>query len=257
MLKLAQRSSVLGTSARLLASSSVVKQQERNGSASSKKAVVFNLGGAIVPAMSPVLSKHAQEKGLTEAELTSKLFVEGDQELFAQVEPSLLSKHGSRSPALFDVVSAIKSIRGEGLKTALIADAGGLNGDLIPLDKGLFDTVSTEFNSNIAEMMNANPNEVVYVDNIEANLKAAEALGLTTVNVENIEAALNDLEGKLEVPLKEMLPGLTWIYYDSSHNPYKRGGENALFYFICMMLYLQVGYFTTKYILKIDGEQQH
>merc|ERR1712142_661110 len=81
MLRLAHRSSVLGTSARLLASSSVVKQQERNGSASSKKAVVFNLGGAMVPAMSPVLAKHAQQQGLTEAELTSKLFVEGDQDL--------------------------------------------------------------------------------------------------------------------------------------------------------------------------------
>jgi len=257
MLRLVQRSSVLGTSARLLASSSVVKQQERNGSASSKKAVVFNLGGTIVPAMSPVLAKHAQEQGLTEAELTSKLFVDGDQELMAKVEPSLLSRHGSRTPALADVVSAIKSIRGEGLKTALISDAGGLNGDLIPLDNGLFDSVSTEFSSNIAQLMNANPNEVVYVDNIEANLKAAEALGLSTVNVGEIGAALTELEAQLEVPLKEFIPGFTWIYFDSSHNPYKSGGENALYYLICMFLYLQVAYFTCKYVLKINGERQH
>lgn len=69
MLRLAQKSSVLGQAAKMLA------QQERYMS----KAVVFNMGGAMLPAMSPVLQKFARDHKMTEAELTNKLFQEGNK----------------------------------------------------------------------------------------------------------------------------------------------------------------------------------
>lgn len=58
-----------------------------------------------------------------------------------QIEPALLSRHGSEKANLAHVMSAIQSIRGEGLKTGLISEAGGLNSERIPVDKSLFDVV--------------------------------------------------------------------------------------------------------------------
>ena len=46
-------------------------------------------------------------------------------ELMAQVEPALLSRHGSDQANLAYVVSAIQSIRGEGLKTGLVSATPG------------------------------------------------------------------------------------------------------------------------------------
>lgn len=63
-------------------------------------------------------------------------------ELMAQVEPALLSRHGSDQANLAYVVSAIQSIRGEGLKTGLVSATPGLNSDLFPVSKELFDAVS-------------------------------------------------------------------------------------------------------------------
>ena len=255
MLRLAQRSSVLGTSVRLLASASVGNLQDR--CASTKKAVVFNMGGSLVPAMSPVISKYAREHKLTEAELTSKLFVDGNQELLEEIEPSLLSRHGSVDANLAYVVSAIKSIRGEGLKTALVSNANGLNADLIPVDKELFDVVSPDLKGDLIELLKVDPNEIVYLDNLEANLKAAVSLGLTTVNVGDVEATLKELESHLKVPLKEFIPGFTWIYYDNAHSPNKSTGENILYYLLCLYIFMVTGHMTCKHVLKIDGTFQH
>ena len=69
MLRVAQKSSVLRHSAKLLA------QQERYMS----KAVVFNMGGAMLPAMSPILQKYARDHKMSEADLTNKLFKEGNK----------------------------------------------------------------------------------------------------------------------------------------------------------------------------------
>lgn len=235
---------------RLLASTSVTNQQDRN--VSTKKAVVFNLGGSVIPSMSPVLEICARKNKLTEEELTSKLFIEGDEKLMEEVEPKLMSKHGSHSASLFDVVHAIKGIKAEGLKTALISDAKGLNPSLIPLDTGMFDTISAEL-ADIHQTLNVDASEVVYIDNSEANLKSAEGLGLTTVNFGEVQAALIELESHLKVPLKPFLPGWTWMFYDNAHSPFKSTGDNILFYIAIIYFFVVVSHYTLKYVLKIDG----
>jgi len=73
MLRLAQRSSVLGQTA-----SKLLAQQERYMS----KAVVFSMGGAMLPAMSPVLQKYARDHKMSESDLTNKLFKDGDKGMF-------------------------------------------------------------------------------------------------------------------------------------------------------------------------------
>lgn len=69
MLRLTQKACVLSTSAKLLL------QQERCMS----KAVVFNMGGAMLPAMSPVLQRYAREHNMNESDLTTKLFKDGNK----------------------------------------------------------------------------------------------------------------------------------------------------------------------------------
>jgi len=249
MISLARARLLTTTASRLLAPTSVVSQQDRFAS----KAVVFNMGGSIVPSMSPVISRFAQRTGITEAELTNKLFVEGDAALIAEIEPSILSRNGSHKANLAHVLTAIQSIRGEGLKTALVNNDTGLNANLIPVDMGLFDSVVAELKPDIAGQLKAAPSDVVYLDNCEANLAAAAKLGFTTVNVGDVEAALTELEGHLQVPLKEWVPGFTWIFYDSANSPHKSAGETVLFYSIVILLYIWVGEYVMKNVLMIGG----
>lgn len=69
MLRLTQKASVLATGAKLL------MQQERCMS----KAVVFNMGGTMLPAMSPVLQRYAREHNMNESDLINKLFKDGNK----------------------------------------------------------------------------------------------------------------------------------------------------------------------------------
>lgn len=257
MLRVAQRSSLLASSAKLLASSSVVNQQERFASASTKKAVVFNMAGSVLPAMSPVLARQAREHGMSEAELTSKLFADGDQDLMAKVEPFLASKNGSFQHNLSDVIAAVQSIKGEGLKTVLIKDTPGLNADLVPIEADLFDSVATSFKPELLKMLAADPSQVVYVDNSEVNLDAAREAGVVAVNFAEVEAALTELEGHLEVPLREFIPNFSWSYYDKANNPYKNGGENILYYILVIWVFTMLTHYGCKYVLKIDGTHEH
>merc|ERR1712241_766183 len=118
---------------------------------------------------------------MTEAELTTKLFKEGNKGLMEQIEPALESRHGSHEANLAYVISAIKSIRGEGLKTALISDVPNLNSELIPVDRSLFDAVSPSLKADIFDRLKVDSSDAVYLDNIDANLKAAKGMGMTAI----------------------------------------------------------------------------
>lgn len=102
----------------------------------------------------------------------------------AQIEPALLSRHGSEQASLAHIISAVQSIRGEGLTTGLVANAGGLNGDLLPLDKSLFDVVAPALKADMLDKMQADSSELVYLDNLDANIKAAQALGMHAIKVQ-------------------------------------------------------------------------
>merc|ERR1719348_2782885 len=100
------------------------------------------------------------------------------------------------------------------MKVGVVNDGRGLNPELLPIESELFDMSMTELSADLPKVLNLEPSDVVYVDNCEEGLAAAAASGLSTVNAEDIESALKNLEGHLKVPLKEFWPGLTWIYFD-------------------------------------------
>ncbi|XP_002166837.1 uncharacterized protein LOC100199013 [Hydra vulgaris] len=254
MFRALQRSSILkSVSAKAFAQTSI--QAERY--ISTKKAVVFNLRGSVVPALSHVVKKFARDHNMSESEMMAKLFKEGDKSLLKKIEPALLSRHGSFHVALAELVSAIQGIRAEGIKTGLILDAGDLNPAYIPIDTELFDVTSPALKPAILDQLKVDSTDVVYVDNVEKNLKAAQSLGMTTIKVENIESALRDIEASLQVPLKEFLPGFTWIYWDNANSPYKNTKENLLYYLLVIYVFMVSGHLSLKYVFKVDGTQQH
>jgi len=256
MLRLTNKSTILGVSSRLLASQSVAAPTQHERNMSSKKAVVVNMAGCVVPSMSPILAKYARQNQMKESDLLGKLFVEGDKKLLGDIEPSLLTKHSSEEGNLAQVVHALKSIRAEGMKVGLVDGGHSLKSDLIPLDRSLFDATSPALKPDICDRMGVDSSEVVYLDNIEANLKAAQALGMHAINVGEIEATLTELENEIKVPLKEFVPGWSWNYYDSANNPHKSAKDNLLYYFIYAFLLYKLMQFTVKDILNIDGTRQ-
>lgn len=52
------------------------------------------------------------------------------------------------------------------------------------------------------ETLGIEPQEAVFLDDIGINLKAARALGMTTIKVEEVETALADLQAVLAFPLR-------------------------------------------------------
>jgi len=229
---------------------------------STKKAVVFNMGSAIIPSMNPIMNKNAYENDLSAEELKSKLFVEGDQDLMAKVEPFLLDRHGHSDASIGVLMSAIKSIKAEGLKIGLVlGETGGMKPELI-VDMDLFDVVTPEL-ADSDMIKGVAPSEVVYVDTNEANLTAAAGLGLATVNIPrdldniyddvyDIEKGLFELESLLQVPLKEWIPGVFWTFYESKNSPYT-GKETLVYWLWCLLLYCFVGSILLKEVCGQKG----
>jgi len=252
MFRLAQRSSVIGTSIRQL-----VSKRSNSGTVAipdaftrAEKAVIFNLGGAVVPSMMPVIKEYSMQHTQPLDDVTKKVLSEGDAATMEAIGPMLGSRHGSRKENYTDVLNAIESIKGEGWKCVLVNDAKGYA--TIPVDTSVFDQVIREVDAGVADMLNLKPSDIVYLDNCADTLQKAADLGLTTVNVgDDVRAALVELEGHIGVPLKQFVAGLTWNWYEADNNPNKTG--SGWYYFILLCVFIK-GFqvFTTK-VLELDN----
>jgi len=228
MLRLVQRSKLLGASARLLA-----RTPERDLSftaeASQKKAVIFNLAGGVVPSMNPIFTAYAEKFCIPPkpAEIKQKVLIEADDpQLLANVNVMLGSRNGSQDENTRDLLDAIESVQAEGWKAILVDDHGEFNN--IPFDTSVFDQVIPELSPKFVELFDSDvkKSDIIYVDSAPANLEAAAALGLSTVEASDLSylETLTTLEGKLGIPLKACVPGLTFNWYDKkANNPNKTG----------------------------------
>jgi len=208
--------------------------------------VVFNLGGGIVPSMFPVFQDYAQHFTLpynTDL-IKDKVLVEGDAEITDAILPYLGSTKGSRGENLADVMDAIASIKAEGMKAVLVYDPRGFKN--IPLDIDVFDEIIPELN---AEFVEASLGDVVYVDNCPDQLAKAESLGASTVAVSCVGAndsyagTLQALEAKLNVPLKVLVPGLTFNWFSFDNMPEEHKGVHLWYWHLIVF-----GYATALYI---------
>lgn len=123
-----------------------------------------------------------------------------------------------------EVLTAIQCIRAEGLKTALITNNWWLEKGktFCPVDKKYFDVVvesalegtrkpEERIYLKLLDRLQLSPGEVVFLDDIGGNLKAAQSLGFQTIKVDDVITALRDLENVLRFPLKGFAPGTTAV----------------------------------------------
>ncbi|XP_068681218.1 acyl-CoA dehydrogenase family member 10-like isoform X2 [Montipora foliosa] len=123
-----------------------------------------------------------------------------------------------------EVLMAIQCIRAEGLKTALITNNWWLEKGktFCPVDKKYFDVVVESalegtrkpeegIYFKLLERLELSPTEVVFLDDFGRNLKVAKILGFQTIKVDDVMAALHELETKLSFPLKGFVPGTTAV----------------------------------------------
>merc|ERR1712168_313575 len=121
MFRLAQRSSVLGASLRQLVSKrSNSSVAVTDAFTRAEKAVVFNLGGAVVPSMLPVIKEYSMKNMQPLDDVTRKVLTEGDTTTMESIGPMLGSRHGSRKENYTDLLLAVESIKAEGWKCILV-----------------------------------------------------------------------------------------------------------------------------------------
>ncbi|XP_025054595.1 acyl-CoA dehydrogenase family member 10 isoform X2 [Alligator sinensis] len=129
----------------------------------------------------------------------------------------LTSKEMSQQlPAMTE---AIRCIRAEGLKTAVLSNNFYLHSgaSFLPLDRKQFDVIVESCREGICkpdpriytlclERLGVQPNESIFLDDIGQNLKAAAQLGMNTLKVDDPEVALKELENFLGFPLRGAVP---------------------------------------------------
>ncbi|XP_078599605.1 acyl-CoA dehydrogenase family member 10-like isoform X1 [Branchiostoma floridae x Branchiostoma japonicum] len=124
-------------------------------------------------------------------------------------------------PAMLDAVQCIKA---EGIKTALLTNNWLINRQqsFLPVDRRIFDVVvesavermrkpELKIYSHTLERLKVKPEEAVFLDDIGSNLKPAKEMGITTIQVESVEQALQELEAILKFPLQGYVPGTSKV----------------------------------------------
>ncbi|XP_077164825.1 acyl-CoA dehydrogenase family member 10 isoform X3 [Paroedura picta] len=117
------------------------------------------------------------------------------------------------------MTEAIKCIRTEGLKTAVLSNNFYLpSGEsFLPLDRKQFDVIIESCREGICkpdprlykvclERLGVPAKECVFLDDIGQNLKTAAQLGIKTVKVDDPDSAIRELEACLGFPLQCVVP---------------------------------------------------
>lgn len=210
------------------------------------RAVIFDMGGVIVPSPLPkIRATEAQEslppgtigqiiergsKAWSDLEcgrLTlDQFFPTFSAEVAAVVGRSVdLSDMLTGSPEPFpEMEDCLRCLRTDGFKTALLTNnwilPGG--GSILPADVSLFDVVvescregvckpDPEIFQRCLERLGVQPEEAVFLDDLGRNLKAAAGLGMGTVLVQEPNQAISDLEELLGQNCRGFAEGTTQV----------------------------------------------
>ncbi|GFN95514.1 acyl-CoA dehydrogenase family member 10 [Plakobranchus ocellatus] len=214
------------------------------------KAVVFDMGGVVLPSPFQMFRDFEKSVGLKSGALAKIIVSEGSQGPWGQLEEGkltlsqfsqLFSKTISKevgnevdvSPlinwmsynnvdAFPEMVEAVQCVRAYGLKTALLTNNWFLDEKkmktLLPVDTSLFDVVVEScvlghrkpgpmMYSKCLQELKVSGDQVVFLDDIGINLKAAQEFGITTIKVNTASQAVSELSQVLGVPLDSPAPG--------------------------------------------------
>ncbi|MGQ0805721.1 MAG: HAD-IA family hydrolase [Actinomycetota bacterium] len=197
------------------------------------RAVIFDLGGVVFPSPIDVFRAYEREHGVPERFLSEVVLTDPDGGAWARLERGELSVpefctefeaecaragHTIDATAVMnavgegfaprpEMVAAITAIRAHGLKT------GALTNNWVPDEPregkindltGVFDVIVESAIEGVrkpdpriyelaCERLGVRPDESVFLDDLGVNLKAARALGMTTIKVADPAAALSEL----------------------------------------------------------------
>jgi putative hydrolase of the HAD superfamily len=128
------------------------------------------------------------------------------------VAEGLLTRMFAGSTMAVPMQEAVRVIRDAGLRTALLSNSWGMADYPRHLFPGMFDVVviSAEVGMrkpeerifrHATELLGLDPAECVFVDDIQVNVAAAEAVGMTAILHTDPVATLTNLGGLLGLPL--------------------------------------------------------
>jgi putative hydrolase of the HAD superfamily len=209
-------------------------------------AVVFDLGGVVMPSPIDAFRAYETRNGLPHRFLSEVVLAGGDDNAWSRLErgeltmdeftdefeaecamaggnvvvADLFSAIGSGAGARPAMLTAIRRIRSEGLRTAALtnnwrphAEAPGV-GEHTPMLAEVFDIIVESAveglrkpDPRIYELTCARlgvmPGEAVFLDDLGVNLKSARALGMTTIKVDDPAVALAELGAVLGFALTD------------------------------------------------------
>ncbi len=201
------------------------------------EAVVFDLGGVVFPSPLDVFRVYEREHGLPNRFISEVVLADPEHGAWGRLERGdlgleefcdafdaecaahggtvdsrdLMRAVGGGLEPRAAMVTAIGAIRDRGLKTAALtnnwADEPG-RGDRVSPTADWFDVVVESAVEGlrkpdpriyllVCERLDVQPPAAVFLDDLGANLKPARELGMTTIKVDEPEAALAELESVL------------------------------------------------------------
>jgi putative hydrolase of the HAD superfamily len=205
-------------------------------------AVVFDLGGVVMPSPFDAFAAHERARGLREGFIRTVNATGGDHGAWARLErgelgfaefcaafdaeceaaggridtAALMTELGTRWGPRPEMIHALRRLRAEHFKTAALTNNWVAEGrDRHPNElAALFDVVVESSTSGLrkpdpriylltCERLAVAPTETIFLDDLGMNLKPARELGMTTIKVVEPDTALRELEQLVGVKLRD------------------------------------------------------
>ena len=206
------------------------------------RAVIFDLGGVVLGSPLRAFREYEAELGLALGTLGGLVNAAGERGAWSRLERGelpvdqfgavfelemaaagaeisaaiLMERIATSSGVRPQMVAAVRRLRASGLRTAALTN-NWLNADqLTKMDtlRGEFDVFVESARVGMrkpdpriylltCEQLGVEPAEAVFLDDMGQNLKAARALGMATIKVDDPDVALRELERTVAVQLRD------------------------------------------------------
>jgi putative hydrolase of the HAD superfamily len=196
------------------------------------RAVLFDLGGVVLDSPLEAFAAYERDLGLPESTLNRAIVAAGSGGAWARLErgelsmaeffkafdaellggevrisaEALMAKVADSTQLRPAMLAAIRTIRGAGLKVAALTNNWSSEDQFHKMDalRGEFDVFIESAKVGLRKpdpriyhlacsALDVPPSDVVFLDDIGGNLKAARALGMTTIKVTDFREALREL----------------------------------------------------------------
>lgn len=210
------------------------------------KAVIFDMGGVILPSPLPTIATVEQEYGLPVGTINDQLIktYSNDEGLWGALElgkftvqefqekitttplqPDVIQAlfsnfHTSYAQPFPEMIDVIKCLQSEGILVGLLTNNWFVdkNNTFLPVDQSLFDGIvesarvgcrkpGKKIFGVMLKSLGIEAEEAVFLDDMRVNVEAARSLGLQAIKVDNSKQAISELESMLDFPVQGYVPG--------------------------------------------------